>query len=481
MNIKSIYTTNIDNLIFEIFEQSGNKYLNDVSHNGRISDDISAINYSALHGCILFDDRKLIFDVSSLNNAYDNSPRVWDSLSQDVETTPTLFWGYSLSDTGVIQSLTSRHALKDAQKEKWIILRKEEEDSALFYEAMGFNIIISDTDSFLNYLASIEIAPIKKTSESEEIKYIFNKNLVPKSSKGLSVRPISEFIKGNPPIWSDIYSGQIYRTSFFSEIQNKILSKKNNIVLGGPVTGKSTLMMQLAAFISFEGNKFVFNNIDNHKADFLINILGKKTALIFIDNFADSIESFVKLSKINNFILVGFERGHNYGIVSHLLNDTEYEYTNITELKDTDIQGIYDLLPIDQKRSKLQRSNGSEYGKDSIFEFISRNVKYPTIEDRYRSVLKELDEKDSLLAEFLVLISYVHHSRVPLSFDMLYSYFSDDIETYDDIYQMRDDLKDMVKDYSGDLLLEEDQDYYYPRSMFSAETVLKVADIIAVH
>ncbi|KAA6317013.1 hypothetical protein EZS27_032770, partial [termite gut metagenome] len=253
---KSIYTTNIDNLLFKIFENRSDKYLNEVSHNGKITNDISAVNYSALHGCILFDDRKLIFDVSSLNNAYDNSPRIWDSLSQDIETTSTLFWGYSLADTGVIQSLTSNHALKGAQKEKWIILREEEQSSSPYYEAMGFNIIISDTDSFLNYLVDIKISSIKSTSVSEEIKYVFGKNLVPKSSQGLSVRPISEFIKGNPPIWSDIYSGQIYKTSFYSEIQNKILSKKNNIVLGGPVTGKSTLMMQLAAFISLSSSSF---------------------------------------------------------------------------------------------------------------------------------------------------------------------------------------------------------------------------------
>jgi hypothetical protein len=477
LNIKSIYTTNIDNLIFKIYEQSDNKYLNDVTFNGKNIDDISAINYSALHGCIMYENnRKLIFDVSSLNNAYDNSPRVWDSLSQDIETTPTLFWGYSLADTGVIQSLTSRHTLKGNQKEKWIILRKEKEDSSLYYESLGFNIIISDTNDFLDYIKTIQIlsSPLKKPSESEEIKYIFSKNLVPQN-KGLSVRPISEFIKGNPPIWSDIYSGQIYKTSYFTKIQNKILSKKNNIVLGGPVTGKSTLLMQLAVFMPFEGYKLVFNNIDNHKADLLISILGTKPALILIDNFADSIEPFIKLSEKSNFILVGFERSHNYGIVSHLIDDKNYEHTNITELTDRDIQGIYDLLPIDQKQPRLQRSNNKEYDKDSIFEFISKNVKYQTIEERYRSMLKELDEKNSSLAEFLVLISYVHRSRVPVSFDMLYSYFSDEINSYEDIYQMRDDLKDMVKDYSGDLLLEEDQDYYYPRSLFSAETVLKVA------
>jgi tetratricopeptide (TPR) repeat protein len=145
-------------------------------------------------------------------------------------------------------------------------------------------------------------------------------------------------------------------------------------------------------------------------------------------------------------------------------------------LNDVDIQGIYDLLPIDQRKSKLSRETNATYGKDSIFEFISRNVRHSSISQRYENVLKELELKNVLLAEFLVLASYVHYSRTPLSFDMLYSYFDDEIGDYQDIFQMRDDLKDLIKDYSGDLIMEEDQDYYYPRSIYTAETILKVAN-----
>jgi len=480
INIKSIYTTNIDDLIYQIFNGFEDKYLNDVSHNGTTLNDNSAVDYSALHGCILSDDRKLIFDVSSLNNAYSNSPRIWDYLSHDIERTPTLFWGYSLADSGVIQSLTSNRTLKSAQKDMWIIVRKEEQDTAPYYESMGFNIIISDTEEFLDYLSNVKIKTSiisLKKNISDEIKYFFSRNLVPKNSAGLAVRPISNFIMGNPPIWSDIFSTQIYKTSYFSKVQNEILSKKNNIILGGPVTGKTTLLMQLAAFTEYpEGYKLIFNNINSHKADLLMNVFKDKQVLIFIDNFSDSIESFNTLSKVKNFTLVGFDRSHNYGIISHLIDDKEFKFSNITKLGDHDIQGIYDLLPIDQRKPKLSRETSSSYDKDSIFEFISRNVKFSNISERYQNVLKDLEEKDSYLAEFLVLASYVHCSRTPLSFDMLYSYFGDDIDNYSEIYQMREDLKDLIKDYSGDLMMEEDQDYYYPRSIYTAETILKVAN-----
>lgn len=478
INIKSIYTTNIDDLILKIYHNCQNKYLTDVSHEGTKINEPGSVDYSALHGCILNDDRKLIFDVSSLNNAYSNSPRIWDYLSHSIEKAPTVFWGYSLNDSGVIQAITSNKTLKVAHKPMWIILTEQSSAASVYYEALGFNIIVSDTNSFLDYLNNFEysLSKPKPVSADEEIRYFFGNNIVPKNSIGLPVRPISNFFKGNAPIWSDIFSSQIYRTSYFAKAQNEIFSNKNLIILGGPVTGKTTLMMQLAAFTDIkDAYKLVFNSLSEKNAELLINVFRGRKVLVFVDNLGDSVDGFRKLAKASNIILVGLDRGHNYGIISHLLDEKDFAFINITTLSDQDIQSIYDFLPIDQRTAKLNRENNPDYDKDSIFEFISRNVKFASIEVRYADVLKDLQEKDVLLSEFLILSSYVHFARTPLSFDMLYSYFQDDVSSYDDIYSMRDDLKDLIRDYSGDLIEDNDQDYYYPRSIFSAETILRVA------
>lgn len=479
INIKSIYTTNIDDLIFKIYENSNDKYISDVSYEGTKIDEPGSIDYSALHGCVVNDDRKLIFDVSSLNNAYSNSPRVWDYLSHAIEKTPTVFWGYNLNDSGVIQALTSNRTLKQAQKPIWIILTEGAASSAPYYEAMGFNIIVSDTNEFLDYLSTQDFIQknAKKTFANEEITYFFGKNLVPKNATGLPVRPISNYFMGNSPIWSDIFSGQIYRTSYFAKAQNEIYSQRNLIILGGPVTGKTTLMMQLAALTDIkDAYKLIFNNLSENNAELLLNVFRGKRLLVFIDNLGDSADGFIKLAKASNVRLIGFDRTHNYGIISHLLNESEFSFLNITTLTDLDVQKIYDHLPLDQRTTKLHRENNPDYEKDSIFEFISRNVKYPSIETRYAEVLKELQDKNVFLAEFLILSSYVHFARTPLSFDMLYSYFQDAVKSYDEIFKMRDDLKDLIRDYSGDLVIDNDQDYYYPRSIYSAEIILRVAN-----
>ena len=121
LNIRSIYTTNIDNLIPQIIAQ-GNHYINDQMANGPAID-IKAINYIPLHGYVDAIPQKFIFDVNSLANIYNDVPRIWNCLSREMETVPTLFLGYSYNDTSVIQAATSKQTFMNAHKNKWILLK----------------------------------------------------------------------------------------------------------------------------------------------------------------------------------------------------------------------------------------------------------------------------------------------------------------------------------------------------------------------
>ena len=62
----------------------------------------------------------------------------------------------------------------------------------------------------------------------------------------------------------------------------------------------------------------------------------------------------------------------------------------------------------------------SIYGKDSLFEFVIRNISYPNIRDRYKEAMQKLENDDPELAEFIVLCAYMHNCHVPLSFEMAY-------------------------------------------------------------
>ena len=467
LNPKNIYTTNIDDLIYKIYEGNEEKYINDVTYHGEIFEDL-AINFSALHGNVRYpDDREMIFDVSSISNAYSSNLRIWNQLALDFEKRITLFWGYSLQDTAVIQSLTSSNTNPNFHKEKWIIVKDNDSHFIEYLNALGFNIIISDTKSFLNYLNELKIEKIsRKEKIDEEIKYLFGKNIIPKSNKNLPVRPILDFFSGNPPTWYDIFSNQIHKTSHFSKIKDFIYSNKNLIIQGAPVSGKTTLIMQVAIELDYE-IKLIFENLQYNKAQLLAKVIKDRKAVIFIDNFSDSIESFNYLSDFKNIKLIGIERTHNFSAISHLIKTEFYNICNVTELTENDLQGIFNHLPIENRKTNLAVEKNKNYEKDTIFEFVRRNVKGNTIKERFVEVFK-----DSSLTDFLVLTAYTHNCRVPISFDMLYSYFIDDVKNYKDIYILRDKLRDLVKDYSGDLILEDNQDYFYPRSYFIAETII---------
>jgi polynucleotide 5'-kinase involved in rRNA processing len=64
------------------------------------------------------------------------------------------------------------------------------------------------------------------------------------------VRTLTEFYIGAEPTWFDIYSGKIYQTRYFTIAKNTILGRKNLMLIGAAVTGKSTLLKQLANWFS---------------------------------------------------------------------------------------------------------------------------------------------------------------------------------------------------------------------------------------
>src|SRR5690606_8821158 len=61
LNPKKIYTTNIDNLIHKIYDTVEDKYINDVTYEGESLHDNLAVDFSALHGNVIYKNRPMIF------------------------------------------------------------------------------------------------------------------------------------------------------------------------------------------------------------------------------------------------------------------------------------------------------------------------------------------------------------------------------------------------------------------------------------
>lgn len=473
LNIKGVYTTNIDDLIPQIVEKSCNKYINEQHVNGDCIDS-NGINYLPLHGYVRYPERGYVFSVEKIANIYNQATRIWAYLSAALEKYPTLFIGYGLNDTGVIEAITSEQTFQNAQKAKWIVLYKPSEDDIAYFEGIGFNIIISETKEFLSEIANFDDWDSKLGQKENNIEFWLSANIVPTDTRNQTQRSIEEFYRGMPPKWSDILRNVIYKTSHYKTIENSIFDKKKHtIIIGSPISGKTTLAMQVAHFIHYDGVKLMFTDMNKGRAEYISKLIGNRKVLIIIENFTDDLESLNIFKTLPHVDLLCIDRSHNFGYISHLIDKEEYDIINVTPLSDYDMQGIINTIPVDIQRNEMDIRENSFESDNSFFEFVIRHIKGESIKSRYKDFIEKLEDDDEELAEFLVLCAYMHSCRVPLSMEVAYSYF--DNYSYSDVINMRQQLSDFLREDDSNELAQNSIDGYRPRSSITADAILSYA------
>ena len=473
INCPRIFTTNIDNLLSRIYENSSHKYLNNIFLNGFCYQDRNCIDYVPLHGSVDVPDSKFLFNMQEVSSSFRSQRNGWASLSLSVNQIPSLFIGYSLSDVGAIESLFGDNQLASNQKNKWIVLYQSDPGAEAYFRALGFKIIIADTKELLDYFGTLDLSTNKLLlKKNDSLDKLYPEACIPKGTKNKSIRSIDEFFLGASPIWSDVISNRIYKISHFDNITNLIEQPKHIIVTGIPASGKSTLLLQIAKHISTYKRAFVFNKILTfNKANIIKNEI-KTPTILFIDNFTNDIDAFINLTSNKNIKLVGFDRYYNVDISIHKLPSHMFEFYDSTDLTPKDIQGIYEKIPLSLRKSPLTTKDIPS-DIPSIFEIVNYNIKKTEITSRYKPVIKELREGDPILLELLILSCYLHACRTPVSFEVANSYLSEDIDSYDEVLNILDSLKGLVNEVVGNIIDEEqDQDYYQPRSQILAETII---------
>lgn len=470
LNVKSIFTTNIDNLIHRIYGNSHIKYINDITCRGPVHGDRKAVNFAPLHGSIANDESKLSFSVTDISSSFSLDPDKWHYLTNQIQEIPTVFWGYNLADAGVIQSLSPTTIQNREPKPKWIILNSSDDGSIEYFKALGFFIIIGDTESFLDYIAKINV------DSDDGFKGRSTKSLFPEESipeKGNTpVRPIIEFYLGSDPTWHDVYSGKLVKTSHFHKIVDSINSNTTTIVLGIPASGKTTMMMLVAASLDYKGHKIAISNISTEKADLIIMKLNGEKAVIFIDNFTDSLVAVLKLLQVPNILIVGFERDYNFDLISHRLDKKKCNIFEITELTDVDIQNIYNQIPTKIRNESCIKPVTEKGTYPSLYEVIEENIAMATLRSRYKEVLSQLERESQSLHDLFVMCCYVKSCRTPVSYDMVHSFLRDEISSYQDVYDKVANLGAMITDYAGHLIAS-DQDHFTPRSTIISDAVMQ--------
>ncbi|MGM8930093.1 SIR2 family protein [Salinicola halophyticus] len=468
INPKYIFTTNVDNLLESVFSGSPKKYINNARLNGVSFRDKSSIDYIYLHGSVSDEESSLIFGDLDIANAFSNDPNRWNFFRSLMNKYPTLFWGYALRDAGTLQVFAE--AIEDSNKKNsWIIVHPEytSDDEIEYYRSLDLKIIVSDTESFLEYLKKFESSA---SAADDAYDNPFPEYSIP-THADIKHRAIQDFYEGATPNWSDVYSPRVTKLRFYSTVEEQVNRGKNVLITGGPATGKSTLLMQVAAFHDFKGVKLLLSDISSAKAKTIATKLSDVPSLLFVDNLQTSIEALNYLSTIKSLQLVIAERDYAYLSASNAkFLRRNIEVIDITSLSDVDAQTVVQNIPVDIRDRKTHELVEG----DSLFELIERNCRTPSIKDRFNNVIADLRKKDEKLVELFLLACYLHTCRSVTSMDVLYSYFGRTYNHYQELYELIGILSSSLSEYAG-AFAEEEQDYFAIRSNLLADHISTIA------
>ena len=490
--IKNIITLNIDNLVERIYEdESSTKIIADNNITGPLEKN-NVVNLYKLHGSVTYPmGSDMSFTDKELTDLFVREPGLFNTVSLKLSSAPTLFWGTSFGDNDSLELICHSEIYSKSATPKWIVVYPLDnvEDTIEDLEDLGFNIVVADTKELMEYLCSLSFAASTKVKKYvyREYRENFPANFICNELEHSSVRrPVMDFFSGAEPVISDILSSNVKRTSYFNQILQTIFSKRVTLITGIPGCEKSTLLMQLAFGKEIDGRKFWFNSIIKQEAEKLVKLVkDDKNVTVFLDNLYSNVDAFEVLKGSSNIKLVLAERALNYEYVKRFLSISSDAIVDVSNLAASDIQNI--CLSMNKSSSDaiaLMEKNENISLLEIVF-FASTNAQ---IKERISGYIKDLaefkDEKLKIdLLELYTLVNYTSSCGIPATMDMLYFYFGDLIENYEDIiYALKKMNKIIVETTDEELKIDESQDYLIMRSkLFAEKSIFLIPPEIFAH
>lgn len=490
--IKNIITLNIDNLVERIYEdESSTKIIADNNITGPLEKN-NVVNLYKLHGSVTYPmGSDMSFTDKELTDLFVREPGLFNTVSLKLSSAPTLFWGTSFGDNDSLELICHSEIYSKSATPKWIVVYPSDnvEDTIEDLEDLGFNIVVADTKELMEYLCSLSFAASTKVKKYvyREYRENFPANFICNELEHSSVRrPVMDFFSGAEPVISDILSSNVKRTSYFNQILQTIFSKRVTLITGIPGCGKSTLLMQLAFGKEIDGRKFWFNSIIKQEAEKLVRLVkDDKNVTVFLDNLYSNVDAFEVLKGNSNIKLVLAERALNYEYVKRFLSISSDAIVDVSNLAASDIQNI--CLSMNKSSSDaiaLMEKNENISLLEIVF-FASTNAQ---IKERISGYIKDVaefkDEKLKIdLLELYTLVNYTSSCGIPATMDMLYFYFGDLIENYEDIiYALKKMNKIIVETTDEKLKIDESQDYLIMRSkLFAEKSIFLIPPEIFAH
>ena len=233
-------------------------------------------------------------------------------------------------------------------------------------------------------------------------------------------------------------------------------------------------MMQVANDVEFRGHKLVTSSLTVEQAEFIIRKLNGDPAIIFIDNIADDFDTIEKIYSAPNLKFVAFERFYLFELIEHKIEKKQTTIIDVTDLTEKDIQAIYAKIPEELRSGQLRTPETYGDTPPCIFEFISSNIRFSDFKKRFENSLSQLRIQFKDLYDLFLMCCYVHSCRCPVSFEMVMAFLRDEISSFTDVYDKVETLGAFLADFT-DNIVDAEQDYFMPRSMYLSESVLDIA------
>ena len=468
-NISSIITTNIDNLIYAIIDKSNRYYLNNISYYGAVKKDGSAIEYIPLHGEILNIESELYFGKFELCNVDHQNKGLFSMMESALLRKPTIFWGYGFRD-GSVSAVIDR-VLEKGKQDIWIQLMPDSDDIE-FFKDLGCNVIIGDTESLLKEIV-IELSNTEAEKTSHKPSDFWKKYSIPSINQVESL-PIKDFYEQGRTHWYYVLTDKAYLTQNVNAIIETSLTNKNVIVVGIPLGGKTTTLMQVACKI--KKPTFFVENLNEEEAKLICKnaIRNNDEYLLLIDNCSEDMNAYRVLAECKNIKTIATSDDFMYESSKHILEKVPFKKIDMLDIDRNEAQRIFSSIPTDLRNKKFKYKSKDE-DKYSILELLSLNVKNVLSQDKIEGSLTKVQTQNKEAFELILLTAYLVYNKSALTTDVLIRYFGTT-----DVKLIKQKI-DIAQSYLSEINVTIDQEIYN-QDYFSLRSTLftKYAHIIAV-
>lgn len=415
---KSIYTTNVDNVIEYIYEES-EKSINSVYSEKPIFTERGALILYKLHGDAIYAPEKITFSTSDyiISSTKRNDYR-FETLTSALKTENFLFVGTSLSDEWDFDIKCEQADVYSINNKAYFILKEYDERLIKRIKRKFKNaVMIQETaESFIRKVKQyLSDNPSSIGVDSYEK---WNLNLIKKDNFHLDNYLKPDLYLGAEPTWEDIFSNH---DVIWEKTQNVINTLPINnaficaLIVGKPVSGKSTMLYRIGTtlcenvvVLEYVGDNFI-EDINNCLAYFQNS---KEQIIILLDDanwILGRIDKIIDILEETNVKLIVTVRQSEYDKRQHLFDESIskkiYIVDDINKLSKTDI-GLY-LDKLNEKSFlgiySKQYNESRDLAIDNLYQEIQEKKEDPLLKLAYKIKYgEELTKRIDYISEQII-------------------------------------------------------------------------------